>query len=1212
VNVLCWNCSTTVSESSRHCTTCGQLVRPDAAQRERARDCIEYVISELRRWTSVPGWWKGEAEASYRKRLHLLASFPEDGLPTALIPEQPALEREEVPIALQLAEQMEAPQVELASPASPSAHSVPASPWARPSDTPARQRSSLSPLHDFSIPGLEDDAASATAPLAREQAATTPSQAQLEADQAFQMLREALSEKRIVWLYGLGGLLLLSAGVGYLRSAWDGIGRQLMALLLTALPFVFFWLAGRLQERLPLSSRMFNVLGGGLLPVGLLSINTFLGLQAPGQFWNPFAFLIGWWVNLMLSRKAKEPVCLYLAGLCWALAAWSSTSGLILGLASFGAALFLFLKTRGEPDLVHHERLAHAFSMLGLLAAFTRGPLEAGTAGTLFLLAIAYFSTLAWLTSTTQALTLSSVVCVLCFWWMTSLFQWPAASVGLAALLQATLYLFRASQLHPESEPARQIPQLSAGLVSLVLALFLAVPLLYHLPSDFAEVPVSQLLTCAVTGILAAVYYGFVAYRERQPAWAYGSTLCLIYGYFSLVVLAWRGEPALYRPWLIGFVLLWQAAVFLLRRRVPAAYLRPWVWSACGMACLLVPLNMALQMAHADRWTPWIYLAATVVTALAAVFERDSRGVYVSLGTAALAYGTWLPIWFGQSSEPNLGLAFTPFVAGLGCVGAAMLRSPSTRPYAQPLVSGAALLAAVFAWMQCLYVGHGYWNTVGAALVIYGGMFAAAGWALRGDLREASWLHAGLSLLGALACVDRGGPLGIGAGLLVSAALVLVPAVPRGFWAAAILATATAALIGPTALKIWPGMIWLAAAARSSTPQLRLAVGASFLLMPAWFSCWHDWRVVLLLTATLTQAWLALRWSAPGLLALVWLQSKVVYVCALHFDSAISWSVALWLEWLGWYLLSRRTQTIALEICTWATLLAISTWHGGFAASINGWLSVAFLLWRGVTTGRAETFFAYHLTLLIAVYLSVQQSFFSAEFGVGLLFAWGLVDLALARRQPQLLQNMVVISFIAWLCCFAGGPGFVPALLVGAAVWAVRSFTTQGLESPSPVGLSALWVTFALAYHAYGSILLQNHVTQVELYTLPAGLWLLLWGGALSDSPASRQLGIAAVLVPSLFLSLFSGSSALWAGSLALAVLFLGQAIGRANYVAWGALALVAEIVIQSVSWAVNVPWHVWAVTGGILVVTLAFVLERKRQAVLDASRSFVEKLNAW
>lgn len=630
------------------------------------------------------------------------------------------------------------------------------------------------------------------------------------------------------------------------------------------------------------------------------------------------------------------------------------------------------------------------------------------------------------------------------------------------------------------------------------------------------------------------------------------------------------------------------------------------------MACLLVPLNMALQMAHADRFTPWIYLAAAVVTALAAVFERDSRGLYVSLGTAALAYGTWLPIWFGQSQEPNLGLAFTPFVAALGCVGVTMLRSPSTRDYAHPLVSGAALLAAVFAWMQCLYVGHGYWNTVAPALWIYGAMFAAAGWALRADLRDAAWLHAGLCLLGALACLDHAGPLGIGAALLVSAALMLVPAVPRGFSSAAILATATIAFAGPTSLKIWPGLIWLATAARSAIPQVWLAIGASALLLPAWASCWHDWRAVLLLGATLTQAWLALRWNAPALFALVWLQSKVVYVCALPWDSVVGWSAALWVEWLGWYILSRRTQTVTLEIGTWATLLAMSAFHGGFAAAVNGWLSMGFLLWRGLGNGRQETLFAYHLTLLIAVFLSVQQSFFSPEIGVSVLFAWGLVDLALSRRQPQLLQNTVIISFIAWLCCFAGGTDYVPALLVGASVWALRAFMTQGVENPSPVGVSALWVTFLLAYHGYGSLLLQNHVSQVELYTLPVGLWLLLWGGSLSDSPACRQLGIAAVLVPSLFFSLFTLPSALWAGSLALCVLLLGQATGRANYVAWGALALVAEIVIQSVSWAVNVPWHIWAVTGGILVVTLAFVLERKRQAVLDASRSFMEKLNTW
>src|SRR5690606_22513374 len=74
-------------------------------------------------------------------------------------------------------------------------------------------------------------------PVVEDQAPSGPS----EADLAMKMLVDAFSEKKIRLLYALGGILLLSAGVGTLRSSWEGWGRQVMALLLTSLPLAFFW-----------------------------------------------------------------------------------------------------------------------------------------------------------------------------------------------------------------------------------------------------------------------------------------------------------------------------------------------------------------------------------------------------------------------------------------------------------------------------------------------------------------------------------------------------------------------------------------------------------------------------------------------------------------------------------------------------------------------------------------------------------------------------------------------------------------------------------------------------------------------------------------------------------------------------------------------------------------------------------------------------------
>lgn len=91
-----------------------------------------------------------------------------------------------------------------------------------------------------------------------------------EADLAMQMLMGAFSEKKIRLLYALGGCCCWHRAWASCAT-WEGWGRPAMALLLTFLPALFFWLAAQLRERLPVSSRMFTVLGGGMLHRSALS-----------------------------------------------------------------------------------------------------------------------------------------------------------------------------------------------------------------------------------------------------------------------------------------------------------------------------------------------------------------------------------------------------------------------------------------------------------------------------------------------------------------------------------------------------------------------------------------------------------------------------------------------------------------------------------------------------------------------------------------------------------------------------------------------------------------------------------------------------------------------------------------------------------------------------------------------------------------------------
>jgi len=1162
VHIRCWHCGRDEAELERErCAHCGQLLRPNPDQREVSQDRILYLLSELRLWKSVPDWWKKEAEANYRARLERLANIPAEGLLVeAVAPEslQPAAAAREVALFSQL----------LKSNPDPSSESAPARPRKMP--RPDRQAEVARELEQMLNPSGEEPAPQPGAPS--------------EADVAMQMLMETFSEKKIHLLYALGGILLLAAGVGILRSSWEGWGRQAVALLLTLLPVGFFWMARQLQEKLPVSSRMFNVLGGAMLPVGVLFLNSFnvAGLQISSQFWNPLAFLIGWGANHRLAKRRQEPICAYLAGLCWGLAGWATGNSMTLGLFSFGGAMALFWKEPHEP---HFTRVAHGLSALGLLAAFTRGPLESGTAATLFLLAVVYFTTRALVINTGAAMGLSSLICLLCAAWLSHLLNWPHSSVGLAALLQGLLYIRRG----PTGE------SIAIYLTGLVLLLFLGLPLLAQLPTNFQGIQDSQLLTGCLTGALGALFYGFCAYRYRRSNWVYGASLCSLYAYMLLLALMMRTQPALYRPWLVALALLWQVAVALLRRRIPETYLRPWVWTAAGLSLLLIPLNLVMQMAGADPYTPWVYLGVTAVTALSALFEHNPQGLYLSMITSALAYASWLPIFFGHSQQPNLGLAFTAFVAALALLGLALKRQPSTQAYATPLLISAALAGWGFSTMQVFYLSLGYWSSASAALIFYGLGFVLA-------RHRYAHLQGALCLLTAIACLDHFGPVGVGIAL-AGCGVLMVWARP-GLLEAAFLWSAAASALGPSSLKIMPALLWLAAAARpshlSQKDRETLAQVSSLLLLPALGSCWKAAPNLGLALACAAQIALAVRWKSDNLIALAWLQLKVCYFCALGWASPATYSLILGGEWAMLYALSGvlKQPAVALETLTAMGILGLSAFTHGATGALTPWLVALALMARSRQAARADLDVLAQAAVIWASLRCAILADYAPLFSV-LMFAWSYLNLALGRPQ-----NMKFMSILGWLGSMAAtGPvERTTVLCLGAGAWAWHARQEK----------SALWGAFGMLYHAYVGLLLHLQVSSLEMYVVPAALWLMAWGSLFTDQASYRQMGLLTLIGPSLFLSLFSVEHALWTGSLGLGLLLGGQLSQRGVYQAWGALALLSEVTIQAAWAARNLPWHQWAVVGGLILVGLAFLVERKRQQVMQASRSFLSQLGAW
>ena len=1076
MTLRCWNCGTEESNlDASACALCGEFLRPEPEQRTRARERVEYLIREVRRWKSVPDWWKKEAEENYRKRLTTLRDMPLQGMPAeSSVPTlvEPPLE----------------PQPQ---------------PRPRPAAAPPMPRVSHQEKQ-AAFQALLDEQPSAVPPLPPE--THVPS----EADLAMQMLMGAFSEKKIRLLYALGGVLLLASGVGILGSNWEGWGRQAMALLLTLLPVLFFWLANRLQEKLPVSSRMFTVLGGAMLPIGLLFL----------EIWRPLAFLVGFIVN---RRHAKEPICVYLSGLCWALAGWNLGGGMPLGLLSFAGAGALLKFERDDP---HWVRVAHGLSLVGLLSAFTRGPVEAGTATTLFLLAITYFTTCALVINNTRVMVGASVVSLLCAAWLGSLLEWPASSVGLAALLQGALYL-------------RRNQTLGLALPAAILFLFVGLPMVAH--------PFQADALQMLTGVLGTAFYSYSAYTYKKPEWAYAAALCALYSYFTLLSLT---HIATYRPWMVALLLTAQIVVTLLRNKVPQDYLRPWAFTAAGTALLLVPLNAVLQMAGGDAFTPWVYLGVSAIIALCAVFEKESRALYVSMVTAALAYGTWLPIWFGHSDQPNLGLAFTAFVAALALLGLALRKTD----YAQPILITAAAAGWAFSMMQFGYLAIGYWSSATTALIFYGVGFAL-------PRKKASNFQAGLCLVTALACFDHLGTAGISAGLVACALMMVLP----GYAEAGLLWSAAVAVIGPAHLQLLPALLWLASALRRR--DLKLAQASTLLTLPCLLL--HGLEGANLGLMTLQCAALlalSLRWNESSLLVPAWLGTKFIYINAVP-DYL---TTALWADWLVFFLVNRKLEKPlpAVEGLTGLCLLGTSFWQGGWQAALNPWLVVGLLLYR-----KQE-----NLAQVVAVWAAFCGAevshiwlVFSAE-----LFLWCLV-------QPRYLK---VLGGLAWFGCLAGGD---IGMLCGTLTLGAAAFGLQ--RQPHP--------TFGLLYHAYVAILIHNGMTTAEFYTLPLGLWLLR---------TYRPVGLATLLTPSLLLSLTSGEHALWTGSIAIVLLFTN----RPNLMAWGGLALLTEVAIQAVMFASNLPWHQWAVVGGLLLVGMAFLVERRRQDVMLASRAFMQNLGAF
>jgi hypothetical protein len=518
-----------------------------------------------------------------------------------------------------------------------------------------------------------------------------PSQAEvLMAD-----VNRLLQEQNIKGLHLLGGLLVAVSFFGFLGANWDGYGKTVAALTMTLSPVFFFLMAGWLRDKLPQGSRLMSVIGGILLPIGLITFNQFhiLGMNLPGVVWTPLSFLASSLVLLTLAKRFQEPACLYLGALVGFLCGLTSSSGLLLSFGSFGSAglcLWLAHQELGrEKDRPaesteiawseHFKKLSTGLSSAGLLGGLVHTTVSVQSASTIFLVGSAYFTAQGYLSRSGNALMISALTGLMGAWGCQHLFKFSGPMMGLVSLVQGTMYLNRGRQLSKSEDPVEQTLgalsySLGVFLTGFVLLVSFGWTIFEGAVDHFASFSVAEKLTSVGTGILATLYYSGAAYFYRRPQLVYAAAASCTYAYLMVVLLARQLSPEHYRILFILLPLAWQGLSVSLRSFIPRAYLTPWVLTGTALVALLGPLQVLGQMAKPNPWDLWVDLALALVFTCGAVWTQRRELLAPAVTSLLMAYNTCVPLVSHAVGITNLGLCYLPFIGILAASSAFLSR----------------------------------------------------------------------------------------------------------------------------------------------------------------------------------------------------------------------------------------------------------------------------------------------------------------------------------------------------------------------------------------------------------------------------------------------------------------------------------------------------------------------------------------------------------
>ena len=1326
--MICWNCRKPAPADAGEvlCLHCGERLEPDPEQALQACQHIQFLLKETERWESAPVRWRRELQAKYRARLaHLepLCQAQEPPRPSLLAPvaEAPTTAQEAAAIPQEARDVAEGPpspsegggggwgneaSVEpvepvAARPPQPTPRTGIHRPVVAPSDAkqspqaskPGHQRL---PAEELSV---EEWLASGRPKEARQRARESAPQAApslgeggplphselqsqawpeprapVDPGESLDDLRQVLAEKNVSGLMMLGACLLLAAYIGFLRAYWEeGIGKQLAALSMVISPAFFFGFAHWLRDRLPQSSRMMSVLGGILLPIGLLTVNHFhvLGLDLPSQIWSPLSFIISAALLLFQAYRLPEVACLYLAVLSAFLAGLTTGNNFLLALCSFGgaAAILYFHSQSTSPDFKpHYQRISHLLAAGGLLSGVMRTQQSFESSATVFLVGAVYYAGSAYLGRSVYALWVSAVSGLVGFWALQYLLHLSSPMLGLCSLLQGSFYLSRGKSLmESEDEEEKALGAVSyflgVALTGAVLCLTLGSALIVGVWDNFAKYSAAEQALCIFTGALGFVYYTVAAYYYRKPSLLYMSAASFAYGYFVLAVVVWQA-PGLSRFLLVLLPLAWQFAVLSLRSVVPRDYLTPWIISSSVLAALVLPLNVAAQVTHPSPYDLWLYLAGASIFLGAALWQGDGAFLYPGLLSVVVAYTTFLLIQPPHEVKPNVGVLYFPLVGALAAL-AWWLDRRQQRDFALPLARTSLAMALLFSLIQpVFFFEHKYAYTT-LPLVLYGLGFLVAGlmfatWSfLTTPFAQFAYGWSSLCLLSALAAGDAMGETGIGIALVLCVLGVVLGAFQgragsSGAWhtwcraqiPAGLLWSLAPTVFGPAHLALGGALVW-------ALPALLVPVveDAPVEGEPLTDSNLPRQWVWAALTATLLGFLGAARVNfAPsaclGLLGLAAIQLAVSWrwtdgpanLCALvstvlgvgglvrgepHDVLFPSW----WLVQLvfGGYAFACRASRPAIYQVAQASAKVLGV---GILIVLphDGWGCVTALLYgtfysvAGVMAGSKFEFKAGSLLLgwslfLAQVHLHCDAST-AALAWAGLAWLYLGLSAVLPLMRGFCLQFGPALTILTWL--FAGflerGQG-VPALTLAAALWAVRGLMVPewvgGEEGTAqdptltPLGPYNYHVAFAFVYTAWLQVMPKG--LPVEAWTAPVGLWFLLWtellrGSSHPTSSAWRHVGLALLLVPSVVLSVASGTHLTYALVFGVMALGLGTVLSQQVYMSSGIGGVLITVAIQALIVAVAFPWYVWALGAAVLIISLALYTDyrRKKQIPID------------